>query len=156
MTTLEAINPTSFIGATKTSRPLKIDKDHLQTFGYSTYLDESYVDLTISRNNAFGPDLVDGFLILSLLTYFSFDAPFIELEGAYALNYGLNRVRFTSPVMVGDEVFVSRTVTDVKAVAPSRARLEEKVEMKRAADGELVMIAEWISYIIDGAAENGE
>lgn len=155
MTNLGAINPTNLIGVTKTSHPLKIDKDHLQSFGYSTYLDESYVDLTISRNNAFGPDLVDGFLLLSLLTYYSFDAPFVELEGAYALNYGLNRVRFTSPVMVGDEVFVSRTVTDAKKVSPTRTRLEEKVTMKKATDGELVMIAEWISYIIDGAAENG-
>lgn len=154
MATLESLNPTTFVGTTLTSKPLKIDEEHLKAFSFSTYLDENYVDLTVSRNNALGPELVDGFLLLSLLTYFSFDKPIIDLEGAYGFNYGLDKVRFTSPVMVNEEVYVTRTVTDVKPVSPTRARIAETVEMKRASNDELVMIAEWITYMIDGAEES--
>lgn len=153
MATLESLDPTTFIGTTLTSQPLKIDEEHLKAFSFSTYLDENYVDLTVSRNNALGPELVDGFLLLSLLTYFSFSAPVFELEGAYGFNYGLDKVRFTSPVMVNEEVYVTRTVTDVKLVSPTRARFAETVEMRRSSDDELVMIAEWVTLFIDGAEE---
>lgn len=153
MPSFQAIDLPQLIGTTKTSAPLTIDENHLKSFAFSTYLDEEYVDLSISKNNALGPELVDGFLLLSLLTFFSFDKPFFELKGAYALNYGVDRVRFISPVFVGDEVFVSRTATRAKPVSPTRIRLEETVEMKRVSDEELVMVAEWITYVIDGAEE---
>lgn len=154
MATLESLDPTSFVGKTLTSDPLKIDEEHLKAFAFSTYLDEDYVDLTVSRNNALGPELVDGFLLLSLLTYFSFDNPLFTLEGIYAFNYGLDKVRFTSPVMVGEEVYVTREVTGAKPISPTRARVTETIEMKRASNDELVMFAEWISYFVDGAEES--
>lgn len=156
MSIFQSIDFSQLVGTTKTSNPLTIDEQHLKSFAFATYLDEEYVDLSISKNNALGPELVDGFLLLSLLTYFSFDKPFLELKGAYALNYGVNRVRFTSPVFVGEKVFVSRTATKAKTVSPTRIRLEETIEMKRAPNEELVMVAEWITYVIDGAEEEGK
>lgn len=149
---LTAFDTASIIGTTSVSEPLTIDQDHLSSFAFSTYLDENYVDLTVSRNNALGPELVDGFLLLSLLTYFSFSKPFLDVEGAYAFNYGLDRVRFTAPVFVGEQVYAERTVTDIDVKSSTRARVTEHVELKKP-DGTLVLVAEWISLFIDGAAE---
>ncbi len=76
---------------------LTIDRAHLSEFAHATYLDPAYVDLTPSRNHALGPDLVDGFLLLSLLVQFEFAVPLVQTDGRYGYNYGLDRVRFTAP-----------------------------------------------------------
>lgn len=55
-----------------TSDWFELDRDHLRMFAWPTYLDEEHVDLTTSRNNPYGHDLVDGFLLLSLQLYFKF------------------------------------------------------------------------------------
>ena len=80
---------------------LTIDLAHLREFAHATYLDPAYVDLTPSRNHALGPDLVDGFLLLSLLVHFEFAVPLVQTDGRYGYNYGLDRVRFTGPVFAG-------------------------------------------------------
>lgn len=153
MTALKQIDLNKIIGMSLTSEPLVIDQDHLSMFAKATYLDEQYVDLSISRNNALGSGLVDGFLLLSLLVYFSFDKPFIELDGAYGFNYGLDRVRFTKPVMVNDSVTVQRTVTDVRRVGETRARVVEQVIMTKVGESEPVMVADWVVLYIDRVAE---
>lgn len=153
MGALADINLDELVGTTLVSKPLVIDQEHLSMFAESTYLSEEYVDLTTSRNNALGPTLVDGFLLLSLLVHFSFDKPFVEVEGAYGFNYGLDRVRFTKPVMVGESVTVERTVTDARAVGTTRARIVEHIVMTKTGETEPVMIADWVMLYIDRHAE---
>lgn len=97
-----------------TSDWFTIDEDHLRQFSWSTYLDDEYVDLTPSRNNPLGSSLIDGFLLLSLLTYFSFKHAPRTGQDTYGFNYGLNRVRFTSPVMLGERVRVESTVVSAE------------------------------------------
>ena len=153
MASLSSINLENLVGQTVVSRPLVIDQEHLSMFAESTYLSDEYVDLTISRNNALGPTLVDGFLLLSLLVHFSFDKPFIEVEGAYGFNYGLDRVRFTKPVMVGESVTVERTVTEARPVGETRARVVEHVVMTKSGEAEPVMVADWVMLYIDRISE---
>jgi acyl dehydratase len=98
-----------------TSPWMSIDADHLSRFGYSTYLDPEYTDLTASRNNPLGAELVDGFLLLSMLTAFHFNNSPIAGDGMYGFNYGTDRVRFTSPVFVGQRI---RCVATIAAVDP--------------------------------------
>lgn len=70
---------------------LTIDGEHLREFGHATYLDPAYVDLTPSRNHALGPDLVDGFLLPSLLVHFEFASPLVRTGGRYGYNHDLLR-----------------------------------------------------------------
>ncbi|MCG7439940.1 MaoC/PaaZ C-terminal domain-containing protein [Corynebacterium freneyi] len=141
------------VGEVRTSNPLTIDQEHLSMFAKASYLEDEYVDLTTSRNNALGPELVDGFLLLSLLVHFSFDKPFIQVEGAYGFNYGLDRVRFTKPVMVGETVTVTRTVIDARAVGDTRARVVEHVVMTKEGETDPVMVADWVMLYVDRLAE---
>ncbi|WP_019630365.1 MaoC/PaaZ C-terminal domain-containing protein [Actinomadura atramentaria] len=98
-----------------------IDEEHLRQFSWATYLDDAHVDLTPSRNHPLGSTLVDGFLLLSLLTYFSFKYAPRAGDGGYGFNYGTDRVRFTSPVMLGERVRVESVV--VSAVERSGGTL---------------------------------
>ena len=153
MEALADINLDDLVGTSLTSKPLVIDQEHLSQFAQATYLDDDHVDLTTSRNNALGPTLVDGFLLLSLLVHFSFDKPFIQVDGAYGFNYGLDRVRFTKPVMAGEAVTVERTVTDARPVGTTRARVVEHIVMTKAGETEPVMVADWVMLYIDSNAE---
>lgn len=92
----------------------ELDEDHLRQFSYSTYLDPEHVDLTISKNNPFGADLVDGFWMVSMLLYFNFKYGRRESDKEYGFNYGLNRVRFTAPLMLGERIRVRSTIKDVR------------------------------------------
>ena len=87
-----------------TSDWFQLDEDHLRQFSYSTYLDPQHVDLTISKNNPYGADLVDGFWMVSMLLYFNFKYGRRESDKEYGFNYGLNKVRFTAPLMLGERI----------------------------------------------------
>lgn len=142
------------IGFEDTSQWLQIDQAHLSEFGHSTYLDPAYVDLTTSRNHALGPELVDGFMLLSLLVYFDFSSPVVSTPGGYGFNYGLDRVRFTAPVFVDERVRVRRTVVAAEAKGETRMRLTIDVTMEvEREQPETVMLARWITMAVDGAAE---
>ena len=103
------------LGREDVSDWVTVDCEHLREFAHATYLDPAYVDLTPSRNHALGPDLVDGFLLLSLLVHFEFAVPLVRTDGRYGYNYGLDRVRFTAPVFAGQAVRVRREVVDAAA-----------------------------------------
>lgn len=140
------------LGQTTTSDWLTIDQEHLSGFAAATYLEASRVDLTPSRNNALGPELVDGFLLLSLLVYFDFSSPSVKIEGGYGFNYGLDRVRFTSPVFVGQQVRLHRTVAEVTEKSPTRVLVTQDTTLE-SDEGKTVMVARWLSLMIDGHAE---
>ncbi|MGB3697529.1 MAG: MaoC/PaaZ C-terminal domain-containing protein [Gordonia sp. (in: high G+C Gram-positive bacteria)] len=83
-----------------------LDREHLQQFAWSTYLDPEHVDLTVSHNNPLGADLVDGFWQVSMLLYFHFKYGAGGADGEYGFNYGLDRVRFPAPLMLGQRIRV--------------------------------------------------
>lgn len=150
-------DPAALVGAEQTSAWLQIDQEHLSEFGHSTYLDPAHVDLTTSRNHALGPELVDGFMLLSLLVYFDFSSPLVSTEGGYGFNYGLDRVRFTAPVFVNERVRVRRQVVAVEAKGETRMRLTVDVTMEVDREQpETVMVARWVTMAVDGAAESAQ
>lgn len=91
----------------------ELDRAHLEQFAWSTYLDSEYVDLTVSKNNPFGSDLVDGFWQVSVLLYFHFKYGRRSLDGEYGFNYGLNKVRFITPLLLGQRIRVRAEILDV-------------------------------------------
>ncbi len=124
---------------------MAIDPEHLGQFAYSTYLDPDYTDLTASRNNPLGAELVDGFLLLSMLTAFHFNNSPIEGEGIYGFNYGMDRVRFTHPVFVGQRI---RCVASIAAVDPREdgtylVTTDNTIEIE--GNDKPAMVARWVS-----------
>jgi acyl dehydratase len=87
-----------------TSEWLTVDQERVDTFADATG-DHQWIHVDVEKAAAgpFGGTIAHGFLTLSLIphlgvTIFAFDTP-----GA-KLNYGVNKVRFPNPVLVGKQV----------------------------------------------------
>jgi acyl dehydratase len=62
-----------------------------------------HVDPERAKDTPFGGTIAHGFFTVSLAPAFSYDL--FELQGVgFALNYGMNRVRFPAPLPVGSKV----------------------------------------------------
>ena len=75
-----------------------------------------HVDVERAKETPFKGTIAHGFFTLSLLPYLN--NQIFKLEGfAFALNYGLNKVRFPAPVPVGSKVRSSPKIAEVSDVA---------------------------------------
>lgn len=63
-----------------------------------------HVDAERSRLGPLGGTVAHGFLLLALLPYFHRMNPLFQMKSKLIVNYGLNRVRFVSPVRAGARV----------------------------------------------------
>src|SRR3954453_21151997 len=95
----------------------EITQDQVNLFADATG-DEQWihVDPERAKGGPFGGTIAHGFYVLSRSTGFVYEL----LEGrgtTQILNYGLNRVRFTSPTPVGSRVRMGMRITDVAEVA---------------------------------------
>lgn len=98
------------------------------------------------RESPFGGPIVQGFLLMSLLTRLSSDLTFPAYGPvAMLVNYGFDRVRFLRPVPVGASVRLSGTLADVRPKDDGAAVLAVDVEL-HLDDGDRgpVAIARWL------------
>lgn len=96
---------------------LAIDQQDVNAFAEVTG-DRQWIHVDVERaqrESPFGGPIAHGYLTLSLLARFASEC--IAVEGIkLAVNYGLNRVRFVSPVKVGSRVrarFELASVADI-------------------------------------------
>lgn len=96
---------------------LLIDQQRVDAFAEVTG-DRQWIHVDVERakrESPFGATIAHGYLTLSLLAKFAQEC--IKVEGIkLAVNYGLNRVRFASPVIVGSRLrarFVLGEVSDI-------------------------------------------
>jgi len=83
----------------------QITQDQINKFADSTHDHQwIHVDEEKAAKGPFGKTIAQGFLTLSLLSFFSYQSP-IQLEGAkMSINYGLDKVRFINPVFSGAKI----------------------------------------------------
>ena len=83
---------------------LLIDQARINLFAEATG-DHQWIHIDPARASAgpFGAPIAHGFLTLSLLPVL-FESAFAVADVRMGVNYGLNRVRFVSPVRVGSRV----------------------------------------------------
>jgi len=124
-----------------------IDQDRVNAFAEVTG-DRQWIHVDVERakrESPFGVPIVHGYLTLSLLGRFAQEC--IAVEGIkLVVNYGLNRVRFASPVKVGSRVrarFVLGAVEDISGGAQLvwQATIEIEGGAKPACVAE--MVARW-------------
>jgi hypothetical protein len=141
-------------GISDVSDWLTIDREHLSGFAFSTYLTAGDLGRLLPPSPTH--DLVDGFLLLSLVPHADLARPLLDPTTTYAYNYGVDRVRFTRPVHLGESVRVSRTVTSVRLKTPTRALVvcEGTVDVDGADCP--AMAATWLILHVDAQAESGQ
>jgi len=102
---------------------LEITQDRVNQFADSTG-DHQWIHVDVERAKAgpFGGPIAHGFLTLSLAPSMLKDV--WQMEGAkMGVNYGLNKVRFPSPVPVGSKVRAGASLKEVTEVGGGAMQL---------------------------------
>jgi acyl dehydratase len=93
---------------------IEIDQERVDKFADAT--DDHqwiHVDPARAQDGPFGGTVAHGYLTLSLIPWLSSQIFAFETPGA-RLNYGLNKVRFPAPLLVGKRVRATATLQEVK------------------------------------------
>jgi acyl dehydratase len=97
---------------------LMVTHERIAQFAEATE-DRQWIHLDRERaatDSPFGTTIAHGFLTLSLISRFMKDVIQIRDRVGMAINYGLNRVRFPSPVRAGAKIRARVTLLNVKEV----------------------------------------
>ena len=114
-----------------TSEWLVVDQARIDAFADAT-LDHQWihVDVEAAAAGPFGTTIAHGFLTLSLLPHFASQVFRLETPGA-RLNYGLDKVRFPTPVPVDSRLRSHVRFGDVRELAAGKQLVvEHSVEIE--------------------------
>lgn len=129
-----------------------VAQDRINAFADATG-DHQWIHVDPERartDTPFGATIAHGFLTLSLLSALMRDA--ITVEGTrMTLNYGLNRVRFVSPVPSGSRIRARVALATIDDVGES-VQVTWGVTIEREGGDKPAVIAEWIVRYYRGAA----
>ena len=95
------------------------------------------------RESPFGGAIAHGFMTLSLIP--GLLQKTVRIEQRMAVNYGLNRVRFTSPVPVGAQLRAQFAVASVVDIEQAGVQITWNVTLERQGNERPVCIAEFIT-----------
>lgn len=98
------------------SRPVVVTQEQIDAFAEATH-DRQWLHTDPERaaQGPFGATIAHGYLTLALQTAMLWDLLEVSDVGS-VVNYGLDKVRFISPVPVGSELVLDVEVTDVTPV----------------------------------------
>jgi acyl dehydratase len=95
-----------------------VTQERIQQFADAT-LDHQWIHVDVERarrESPFKAPIAHGFLTLSLLPHFMHQALEIKQGVRLGVNYGLNRVRFVSPVRAGSNIRARIVLQSLKEV----------------------------------------
>ena len=95
------------------------------------------------RESPFGGPVAHGFMTLSLIP--ALLGKTVMLKQRMGVNYGLNRVRFTSPVLVGSQLRASFAVESVEDIDNAGVQVVWNVTLERLGSERPVCVAEFIT-----------
>ena len=134
-----------FVGLEASSSWIDVPQDIITQFADVTG-DRQWLHVDVDRARSEGPygtTIAHGFLTLSLMSRLIRDA--IRFEGSRrAINYGLNRVRFPSPLPAGSKVRGRFTLVSVDEVAGGARQATWAAVVEREGAGKPCCAAEWL------------
>jgi len=131
-----------------------IDQSRINAFADAT-LDHQFIHVDPEKAAKLSPykvTIAHGFLTLSLIPYLGGKIPPIE-PSAYqgvvmGINYGLDKVRFPSPVKVGSRVRARRTLARVETSGRSALQLKQIVTIEVEGESKPACIAETLTRLV--------
>ena len=107
-----------------------------------------HVDPDRAKDTPFGGTIAHGYYTLSLAPMFM--ERILSLDGfAFAVNYGLNKVRFPAPLPVGSRVRMHARLKALEPVAGG-AQLTVEVTFEREGGEKPVCVAETLARVYEG------
>jgi acyl dehydratase len=123
---------------------VEISQERIDTFAKA--IDDFqwiHVDANRAKSSPFGTTIAHGFLTLSLLSHLS-ERTFGFSDRKMGVNYGLNRVRFTSPVPSGSRVRARFTLQKFEKLADGGIQVTWNAMVEREGGDKPVLVAEWL------------
>jgi acyl dehydratase len=102
-----------------------------------------HVDPARAKDSPFGGTIAHGFLTLSLLSHLA-ERTFSFADRRMGVNYGLNRVRFTSPVPSGSRVRARFTLAKYEQVEDNGVQVTWNTVVEIEGASKPALVAEWI------------
>ena len=123
---------------------LEVSQERIDTFAKAIEdFQWIHVDPQRARSSPFGGTIAHGFLTLSLLSRLS-ETTFSFSDRRMGVNYGLNRVRFTSPVPSGSRVRARFTLAKYEPLPDNGVQVTWSVTVEIEGADKPALVAEWI------------
>ena len=107
-----------------------------------------HVDPDKAAQTPFGGTIAHGFLSLSMLSAMSYETEAKLKNIAMGINYGFNKIRFTSPVKAGQKVRGKFTTLKVDEKSPTNILTTTKIEVEIEGEKRPALMAEWLGLTI--------
>ncbi|PCH62960.1 MAG: hypothetical protein COC19_02040 [SAR86 cluster bacterium] len=130
----------------------EIDQARIDKFAEATE-DFQYIHIDPERaaTTPFGSTIAHGFLTLSLMSMLSANNGGIKLENTVmGINYGLDKVRFITPVKVGAKIRARFTLMTAVEKKPKHFLMKHKVTIDIQGADKPALIAEWLGMTVVG------
>jgi acyl dehydratase len=126
---------------------LKVDQDRIDQFADAT-LDRQFIHIDSEKATPlFGSTIAHGFLSLSLMA--GLPAPQVAPDNmTMAFNYGLDKVRFLTPVNVGSKVRTKAKLLSVDDKGDGRYLVKNEVTMEIEGQEKPAYIAESLTMYV--------
>lgn len=133
-----------------------VTQEQINQFADAT-LDHQFIHVDPEKSAKLSPykvTIAHGFLTLSLVVHLGKSIPPVDPE-AYTgvimgVNYGLDRVRFPSPVKVNSKVRARRELIEAELKAPNTIQIKQRVTVEIEGEDKPGCVAETLSRLIYG------
>jgi acyl dehydratase len=106
-----------------------------------------HIDPVRAKDSAFGTTVAHGFLTMSMMSIFSYEV-MPSIEGAtMSVNYGLDKLRFISPVKSGSRVRGRFILAEAKLRKPNELFSRTMVTVEIEGETKPAIAADWIGLI---------
>lgn len=129
---------------------MTVDQDRINAFADAT-LDHQFIHIDPVKSAELSPykvTIAHGFLTLSLVVHLGASVP-VASPAAHkgmvmGVNYGLDKVRFPSPVPVNSKVRAERTLLGVEMKAPDTLQLKQQITVQIDGQDKPACVAEML------------
>jgi len=131
---------------------IAIDQKRIDQFADCTD-DHQWIHVDVeraTREGAFGATVAHGYLTLALLARFSYEVGLIPADAGQAFNYGLDRVRFMTPVRAGARVRDRVTLLTAEDKGPGRVLVRAQHTIEIEGDDKPAMVADALAMLVAG------
>ena len=123
---------------------LEVSQERIDTFAKAIEdFQWIHVDAKRAAKSPFGGTIAHGFLTLSLLSHLA-ETTFAFTDRKMGVNYGLNRVRFTSPVPSGSRVRARFTLAKYEPLEGNGVQVTWNTVVEIEGAEKPGLVAEWI------------
>jgi acyl dehydratase len=152
--TLSITNLTEWVGKEiGTSKWVTVDQARINEFAHCTG-DNQWIHVDVERahrESPFGAPVAHGYLTLALLAEMNMDIGVVPKDAVAAFNYGIDKVRFMTPVKAGSRVRTRTTLAEVADKAGGRKLVKLVSAIEIEGEAKPALVAETLAMLVGPA-----